>query len=95
MGLLALRALEQAIESCAVREGLHFHDEPTTAHRKRKDWLQKNHPDLVTSWNKLWDIYGKLGYGGVEGENARLAVETVRGALKELKRREKIAIKRL
>lgn len=90
VGLLALRALEQSIEACAAREGLHFHEHPPAAHKNRRAWLEKHHPDLVVDWEILWGIYGELGYGGVDGQRAQQAVTVLSRVLGELRRREKI-----
>lgn len=92
VGLLSLRALEQIIEACAVKEGLHFHEHPKTAHKNRRNWLRLRHPDLVDIWDQLWGIYGALGYGGLNGERAEQAIGLLRKCLTELSRREKIAI---
>lgn len=95
VGLLSLKALEQIVEACAAKEGLHFHDHPRTAHKNRRDWLRMRHPDLVNAWDQLWGIYGALGYGGLDGERAELAVGILRRCLAEICRREKIAIRGL
>lgn len=92
VGLLSLRALEQMIEACAAKEGLHFHEHPRTAHKNRRNWLKTRHPDLLEVWDQLWGIYGALGYGGVNGERAQQALAILKGFLTELGRREKIAI---
>jgi len=92
VGLLALRAFEQMIEACAVKEGLHFHEHPRTAHKNRRNWLKNNHPDLLEAWDQLWGIYGALRYGGLNGERAKQALDILKKCLTELSRREKIAI---
>jgi len=92
VGLLCLRALEQMIEACAFKEGLHFHEHPRTAHKNRRDWLRGRHPDLLEAWDLLWGIYGALGYGGLDGERAKRAVAILRRCLAELSRRENIGI---
>ena len=92
VGLLSLRALEQMVEACAAREGLHFHEHPRTAHANRRNWLRTHHPDLLEVWDELWGIYGALGYGGLDGERAEEAVVILDKALIELGRREKIAV---
>ena len=81
VGLLAIKSLEQAIEACAAREGLHFHERPWSAHRNRREWLQQHFPQLIDIWNELWSIYGTLGYEGIDGRNARRAVNLLREAL--------------
>jgi len=95
VGLLCLRALEQLVEACAAKEGLHFHEHPRTAHMNRRSWLKMHHPDVLGIWDELWGIYGALGYGGLNGERAKQAVVILRKALTELSGREKIAIKGL
>lgn len=92
VGLLSLRALEQMIEACASKEGLHFHEHPRTAHKNRRNWLKTHHPDLLDIWDQLWGIYGALGYGGLNGERAKQALVILKECLTELSRREKIAI---
>lgn len=92
VGLLALRALEQMVEACAVKEGLHFHEHPRTAHKNRRNWLKTHHPDLLDMWEQLWGIYGALGYGGLNGERAEKALGILKRCLSELSRREKIEI---
>jgi hypothetical protein len=93
VALLCLRALEQMIEACASKEGLHFHEHPRTAHRNRRNWLNIHHPDLTIHWDQLWAIYGILGYGGLDGERAEKALEILKECLTELGRREKIEIR--
>jgi|Deesub1362A_J573_1020465.scaffolds.fasta_scaffold00210_25 hypothetical protein len=93
VGLLAVRSLEQMIEACAFKDGLHFHEHPRTAHRNRRIWLKTNHPDLLDAWDELWGIYGALGYGGINGERAEQALRILRKCLTELGRREKVALR--
>jgi len=95
VGLLCLRALEQIVEACASKEGLHFHEHPRTAHKNRRNWMSKRHPDLLGLWDELWGTYGALGYGGVNGERAAHALNTLKKCLNELSRREKIAVRGL
>lgn len=92
VGLLSLRALEQMIEACASKEGLHFHEHQRTAHKNRRNWLKTHHPALLEAWDQLWGIYGALGYGGLNGERAKQALVILKECLTELSRREKIAI---
>nr|MDO8098848.1 hypothetical protein [Candidatus Njordarchaeota archaeon] len=92
VGLLSLRALEQMVEACASKEGLHFHEHPKTAHKNRHGWVKSHHPDLVNSWDKLWGLYGALGYGGLDGDRAKEALATLKKVLPELSRREGIAV---
>mgnify|MGYP001077010598 CR=1 FL=1 len=95
VGLLSLRALEQMIEACGAKEGLHFHERPRTAHISRRNWLEMHHPDLLGVWDELWDIYGALGYGGLDRERAKEAITVLEKALTELSGREKVAVKGL
>jgi len=95
VGLLCLRALEQMIEACASKEELHFHENPRTAHKNRRDWLKKHHPDLTVHWDQLWGIYGVLGYGGMDGERAGRALRILEVCLGEVSRRENVAIEGL
>ncbi len=92
VAFLSMRALEQMIEACASKEGLHFHENPRTAHKSRRDWLKTHYPDLASYWDRLWGIYGALGYGGKNGDRASEAEATVRRCLSELSRRENIAV---
>ena len=92
VGLLSLRALEQMIEACASKEGLHFHEYPRTAHKNRRNWLKNHDPDLLEAWDQLWGTYGALGYGGLDGERAEQALDILKKCLAELSRREKIAV---
>jgi hypothetical protein len=92
VAFLSMRALEQMIEACASKEGLHFHENPRTAHKSRRDWLKTRQPDLAIYWDQLWGIYGALGYGGKDGNKASEAEATARKCMMELSRRENIAV---
>jgi hypothetical protein len=48
VGLLALRALEQMMEACVAKEGLHFHGHPRTAHKNRLGASTANQQDANT-----------------------------------------------
>lgn len=91
VGDLSLKAVEQAIEACASREGLHFHIHPRTAHAKRSAWLKEKFPELAKSFDILWDTYGVLGYTGLNGERAKKAVDEMGRILDVLQ--EKTGIK--
>lgn len=95
VGLLSVRSLEQMVEACASKGGLHLHEHPRTAHNNRRNWLRTRHPDILDRWDQLWGMYGALGYGGVNGERAEQAVATLKECLTELSRRENIAIEGL
>jgi len=92
VGLLSLRALEQMIEACASKEGLHFHENRKVAHKNRREWLETRHPDLLSMWDQLWGIYGILGYGGLNGERAKQALRILEKCLSELSSRESVAV---
>jgi hypothetical protein len=92
VAFLSMRALEQMIEACASKEGLHYHENPRTAHKSRRDWLKKHQPDLAVYYDQLWGIYGALGYGGKNGDRASEAEATARKCLSELSKRENIAV---
>lgn len=81
---LALKAVEQAVEAVAARCDIHFHVHPRTAHVQRRDWVGKNLPQVLDFLKVLWDAYGRLGYGGVDGERAKKPVEAMEGALNEI-----------
>ncbi len=81
---LALKAVEQAIEAVAARNNLHFHVRPRTAHVDRRNWVRGNLPQVLNYLSILWDAYGRLGYGGVDGERARRAIEVMESALNEI-----------
>lgn len=91
VGLLSLRALEQMVEACASKEGLHFHEYPRTAHRNRRNWLRMHHSDLLEEWDQLWGVYGALGYGGADGDRAAKALALLEQSIDQLSRRENIA----
>lgn len=90
VGLLAVKALEQAIEACAAKDNLHFHQHPRTAHSNRRSWLEKNHTDLLESWTELWVAYSALGYEGLNGERAERALKALDQAVRILQEREEV-----
>jgi hypothetical protein len=81
---LALKAVEQAIEAAAAKHDLHFHTEPRTAHVKRREWISGNIPSVLEHLKIVWDAYGRLGYGGTDGERAKKAVEAMERAMDEI-----------
>ena len=93
VGDLTLKAVEQAVEACASRENLHFHIDPKSAHAKRSDWLKRKFPELSKSFVALWGIYAVLGYGGMDGERAKKAIEEMERILDVLQSKTGIGFK--
>jgi len=83
---LALKAVEQAIEAVAAKDDIHFHIRPRTAHLERRKWVGEHIPQVSDFLGLLWDAYGRLGYGGVDGDRAKKAVEAMEEALNEIGR---------
>jgi len=83
---LALKAVEQAIEAVAAKDDIHFHVRPRTAHLERRRWVSEHIPQVLYFLSILWDAYGRLGYGGVDGDRAKKAVEAMEEALNEIGR---------
>ncbi|MDI6905657.1 MAG: hypothetical protein QMD13_09295 [Candidatus Bathyarchaeia archaeon] len=81
---LALKAVEQAIEAVAAKHDIHFHVRPRTAHVERRNWVRENFPQILDYLRILWDAYGRLGYGGIDGERAERAIEAMESALGEI-----------
>jgi len=94
VALLAIRSLEQIVEACAAMENLHFHQHPRTAHHNRRRWLRSHHADLAKAWDRLWSIYGALGYGGVNGKRAEQALKILDKVFRELRIGEKVELGR-
>lgn len=57
VGVLALRAVIEAVDACASRKKLHFHAHPRTAQTKRTRWLRNNFPGLAKPFTTLLDTY--------------------------------------
>jgi len=57
VGVLALRAVIEAVDACASRKKLHFHAHPRTAQAKRAKWLRNNFPGLAKPFTTLLDTY--------------------------------------
>jgi len=81
---LALKAVEQAIEAVAAKRDIHFHIRPRTAHVERRSWVSEHIPQVLDFLRFLWDAYGRLGYGGVDGDRAKRAIEAMEEALNEI-----------
>jgi len=57
VGVLALRAVVEAVDACASRKKLHFHDHPGTAQAERAGWLKKNFPELTKPFKTVQGSY--------------------------------------
>jgi len=57
VGVLALRAVVEAVDACASRKKLHFHTSPRTAQAERSRWLKKEFPELTKPFNTLRGTY--------------------------------------
>lgn len=90
VGDLALKAVEQAIEAAAAREGKHFHLSPRTAHAQRVTWTKENFPEVATDLDVVWGAYGDLGCDGLDGNRAKEAVEAMEGIIRENGKRTSI-----
>jgi len=53
VGVLALRAVVEAVDARASRKKLHFHTSPRTAQAERSRWLKKEFPALTKPFNTL------------------------------------------
>lgn len=83
---LALKAVEQAVEAVAAKRGIHFHVEPRTAHARRVQWVAFELPAVHDHLRILWDAYGRLGYGGEDGDRAKEANRAMEAAFDEIRR---------
>ncbi|MCS7133888.1 MAG: hypothetical protein NZ921_03725, partial [Candidatus Caldarchaeum sp.] len=86
VGDLTVKAVEQAIEALASREGLHFHLRPRSAHAERTRWAKERFPSVSGDIDALWGAYGALGYEGVNGERAKKALEAMERVLNKFER---------
>ena len=93
VGDLAVKAVEQAIEALASKEGEHFHLNPRTAHAMRFKWVKERFPDLSGDLDELWGAYGLLGYDGADGEIAKRVVEAMERVIEEFERKSGIRLK--
>jgi len=57
VGVLALRAVVEALDACASRKKLHFHTNQRTAQAERSGWLKKEFPELTKPFNTLLSTY--------------------------------------
>jgi len=81
VGDLAIKTVEQAIETLAALEGKHFHLSPRSAHMSRIRWMKEKFPSLSKDIDELWGAYGALGYEGIDGERAKKAIAAMERVL--------------
>ena len=93
VGDLAIKAVEQAIESIASLEGLHFHLHPRSAHARRIRWFKDRFPYLSEYIDMLWGAYGMLGYEGINGERARKVLDAMEVILNEIEKKTGVRFK--
>jgi hypothetical protein len=93
VGDLAIKAVEQAIETIISQEDIHFHLHPRSAHARRIKWFKEKFPELSEYIDMLWGAYGTLGYEGVDGERAKKVLEAMEMILNELERKTGIRFK--
>jgi len=93
VGDLVLKAVEQAIEAAASKEGLHFHLNPRTAHARRTTWAKQRFPNVAADLDVVWGAYGDLGYDGLNGKRAREAIEAMERIMNEIERKTGIRLK--
>lgn len=90
VGDIVLKAVEQAIEAIASREGKHFHVNPRMAHALRVKWAKENFPEISADLDVVWSAYGDLGYDGLDGNRAREAVEAMERIVGEIEKKSGI-----
>ncbi|MEX2706775.1 MAG: hypothetical protein Q6352_016200 [Candidatus Freyrarchaeum guaymaensis] len=93
VGDLVIKAVEQAIEAAASKEGIHFHLNPKTAHARRSKWAKQKFPEIAADLEIVWGAYGDLGYDGLNGNRAREAVEAMERIISEFESRTGVKIK--
>ncbi|HIE22606.1 MAG TPA: hypothetical protein EYP68_00045 [Candidatus Korarchaeota archaeon] len=93
VGDLALKAVEQAIEAAASREGLHFHLNPRTAHARRTTWAKRKFPSIAADLDLVWGAYGDLGYDGLNGRRAYEAIQAMERIMNEIESETGIRLK--
>ncbi|MBS7644324.1 hypothetical protein KEJ26_07120 [Candidatus Bathyarchaeota archaeon] len=87
VGDLALKAVEQAIEALASKEGKHFHVAPRIARAERVKWAKEIFPFLSVDLDTLWGAYGDLGYDGLDGKRAKDAISAMERIIDEIEKR--------
>jgi len=90
---LALKAVEQAIEAAASGRGLHFHQNPRSAHMERAAWLKGTFPELGPTYDLLWGSYGLLGYDGIDGDRAKAVMGSMEAILDEIGSKTQIRLR--
>ena len=90
VGDLAIKTVEQAIETIAALEGEHFHLFPKSAHSNRIRWIKRKFPLLSKDIDELWGAYGALGYEGINGERAEKAIAAMERVLDEIERKTQV-----
>jgi len=93
VGDLVLKAVEQAIEAAASKEGMHFHLNPRTAHARRTTWTKERFPNIAADLDVVWGAYGDLGYDGLNGKRAQEAIEAMERIINEIERKTGIRLK--
>ncbi len=77
VGDLATKVVEQLIEADASRNNEHF-----GAHKSRHDYSNKNFPkEIRDAMKKVWFAYGDLGYDGINGKRAKIAIKNLNKVL--------------
>lgn len=73
VGDLATKVIEQLVEADAAKNNEHF-----GAHPDRHEYSNKNFPKEVSAaMKKVWFAYGDLGYDGLNGSRAKIAIENL------------------
>ncbi|MEM2959292.1 MAG: hypothetical protein QW261_13420 [Candidatus Jordarchaeaceae archaeon] len=93
VGDLVIKAVEQAIEAAASKEGIHFHLNPKTAHARRIRWTKQKFPEIAADLDIVWGAYGDLGYDGLNGKRAQEAVKAMERIINEIENKAGIKFK--